>query len=135
MSIAEVADSGPVDLALRPVLKLAQLRRRIATALPGVREDRLGDVLLVGNELVRNAYQHGAGPRPVRLRRLPDRVRVEVDDASPYRLPVLRPPGADAPRLGLLVVTRLSVDWGVDQHGDHKTVWAEVDLGEPARAR
>lgn len=124
-----VASDDRVDLALRSVLPLAQLRRRITTALADVEDERLTDVLLVGNELVNNAYEHAASPRPVRLARLADRVRIEVDDASPHRLPVLGRPGGEPVGLGLLVVARLAVDWGVEQHRDHKTVWAEVGTG------
>ncbi|WP_440901716.1 ATP-binding protein, partial [Actinosynnema sp.] len=75
-----------------------------------------------------NAYRHGGSPRPVRLERHGDRVRIEVDDASPHRLPVLSPPGTSTTKsgFGLVVVARLSEQWGVDQYNDHKTVWAEL---------
>ncbi|MFJ8695765.1 ATP-binding protein [Streptomyces roseolilacinus] len=86
-------------------------------------------------ELAANAVTHGRLPRRdfrLALLRLPGRVRVEVTDARPERLPPTtfpaepRPPEADSGR-GLLLVAAHAERWGCEASGAcTKTVWAEV---------
>ncbi|MGW6919343.1 ATP-binding protein [Kitasatospora sp. NPDC054939] len=85
------------------------------------------DVLLMVSELVTNACLHAGGPLELRLIRTPDRLRVEVFDASPV-VPMLRRPG-EAGRPGghgLRVVSRLARSWGAQPAGTGKAVWLEV---------
>jgi anti-sigma regulatory factor (Ser/Thr protein kinase) len=107
---------------------LAAVRRWVADALADLADDARDDCLLVVNELVSNAYDHGSGPRGIRLRRTarPCVVRFEVDDARPDR-PVLGRSrlGVDRGR-GLVIVHNLALDWGVSPRLDGKTVWAEL---------
>lgn len=93
-------------------------------------DDRLVDVQVVAAQLVDNAYRHARAPRRLRMYRLPDRdlVRIEVGDGSPSRLPVLGRLAAPEHGRGLLMVNRLSVNWGHGRDADRKTVWAEVRL-------
>ena len=91
--------------------------------------DVLEDVVLVINELVSNAYDHGLAPRQLRLHRStdPNLVRVEVDDAS------ADPPIVGRSRIhndrgrGLVIVEKLAEDWGVEQQGAGRTVWEEIN--------
>jgi anti-sigma regulatory factor (Ser/Thr protein kinase) len=89
------------------------------------------DAVLVVDELVTNALRHGEAPRRCRLvvLRRGDRLRIEVDDASP-REPVIRTPDLTGGR-GMVLVDGLAAEWGVDHHDDHKTVWAELVLTAP----
>ena len=90
--------------------------------------DELDDILLVVNELVSNAFDHGRSPRRMRLRRStePCFVRVEVDDTSPGP-PTLGSSRLGANRgLGMVIVNRLAKDWGVTHSLNGKTVWAEI---------
>ncbi|WP_420803660.1 ATP-binding protein [Saccharothrix deserti] len=107
-----------------------ELLRLVAGTLRGTGDDRLVDVQVVAAQLVGNAYRHARAPRRLRLRRLSDRglVRVEVDDGSPSLLPVLGRLDTPQHGRGLLMVNRLSVNWGYRPRGDRKTVWAEVQL-------
>jgi hypothetical protein len=81
-------------------------------------------------DLVARTFPGIGGGRLVRLRRGPGPglVRVEVEDGSPSRLPVLGRVDTPAHGRGLVMVNRLSVNWGHQPRGDHKTVWAEVRL-------
>ena len=131
MSTVELPRDG-VDLGLpdtppRP----SELLGLVAGTFPGTSDDRLVDIQVVASQLVGNAYRHARAPRRLRLRRLPEHelVRVEVEDASPSRLPVLGRLDTPEHGRGLLMVNRLSVNWGHERrNGDRKTVWAEVRL-------
>ena len=107
-----------------------ELIELLARTCPGIDQDRLLNLQVVAAQLVGNAYRHARAPRRLRLRRRPEAemVRVEVEDGSPSRLPVLGRVDTPAHGRGLLMVNRLSVNWGHRPRGDHKTVWAEVRL-------
>jgi len=130
MSTVELPRDG-VELGL-PVTPPApgELFDLVTRAFPGIGGDRLVDIQVVAAQLVGNAYRHAKGPRRLRLRRGPeaDLVRVEVEDRSPSRFPVLGRLDTPEHGRGLLMVNRLSVNWGHQPRGDHKTVWAEVRL-------
>jgi hypothetical protein len=120
-----------VDLDLpdsRP--STATLMGLVADMVAGVGGDRLVDVQVVATQLVDNAYRHARAPRWLWMHRLPDRdlVRIQVGDGSPSRLPVLGRLAAPEHGRGLLMVNRLSVNWGHERDADRKTVWAEVRL-------
>lgn len=101
--------------------------------LPEVTCDELEDVLLVVNELVSNAYDHGRSPRRLRLHHSsePCFVRAEVDDASPeLPTPGRSRFGAGRGR-GMVLVDRLAKDWDVTPGTSGKTVWAEITCEPP----
>ncbi|MCE6996368.1 ATP-binding protein [Saccharothrix sp. S26] len=108
---------------------LVRVRQWTAAALADLDEDHLEAVLLVSTELLTNAYEHGATPYGIRLRRsrMPCRVRVEVDDASPEQPVVGRSRLGETRGRGLVLVDQLSTAWGTNPlPGTGKTVWAEV---------
>ncbi|MFD5830652.1 ATP-binding protein [Lentzea sp. NPDC060358] len=108
---------------------LAEVRRLTRLALTGVRTADVDDVLLVVTELVCNAFDHGRGPRLLRLRVSPHPcvVRCEVDDTAP-ELPVLGRSRLGPFRgRGIVLVDRLATAWGTDRGESGKTVWAELD--------
>lgn len=86
------------------------------------------DAVLVADELISNAHRHGRAPRRCRLALIDQGrcVRIEVDDTS-ARQPRMRIPDRSGGR-GLMLVDRLASSWGVCNHADHKTVWAELAL-------
>jgi len=105
-------------------------------ALPGsVR----ADVLLLVTELVTNAVRHaGVGPeQPVRvgLRRLPQRVRVEVTDpGSGFARVHPRANGDESGGWGLLLVDRIADRWGAWPTASGTCVWFEVRPDQDADA-
>ena len=108
--------------------QLGVVRRWVGEVLADLGDDDLDDCVLVVNELVSNAFDHADGPRRVRLRWSPGPcvVRVEVDDASPDKLVLGRSRLGGNRGRGLVLVERLSADWGVDARVVGKTVWAEM---------
>jgi anti-sigma regulatory factor (Ser/Thr protein kinase) len=94
-----------------------QVRRWAATELADLGEDHLADVMLVAIELVTNAYDHGNGPRMIRLTPSPElcMITVEVGDSNTVE-PVLGVSrfGVAANRgRGMTLVDRISECWGV----------------------
>ncbi len=83
---------------------------------------------LVVSELVTNAVRYGEAPIELAIHVAPDRVRVEVTDASPVSPRMsLAPPEAVSGR-GLSLIDTVAVCWGVEPcPGSGKVVWAEVD--------
>jgi anti-sigma regulatory factor (Ser/Thr protein kinase) len=107
---------------------LGAIRRWAKDELTDLPRVIVGDILLVVTELVTNAYEHGGGPRRVRLTRhdAPLRVTVEVEDVS-ARTPTVGKSrfGPDHHRgRGLVLVARLAAEWGVTPQLEGKTVWA-----------
>ena len=103
-------------------------RTRAARVFAGwdVADTVADDAVLLASELVNNAVTHTGRPRQLRLRRLVDRLVVEVADADPrppYRL--AQDDTAEGGR-GLLILAALSSAWGVRFDGTGKVVWCEV---------
>jgi anti-sigma regulatory factor (Ser/Thr protein kinase) len=117
-----------LDLSDIPPTALPRVRRWITGVLTSLGQAHQCDVLMVAEELLENAYDHGQGPRLIRLIRHhgPCRVDVEVEDAGGQTTLVVGP--ARSPRgRGLLMVAQAAQDWGMrgDSAGG-KTVWAAI---------
>ncbi|ONI85144.1 hypothetical protein ALI22I_30095 [Saccharothrix sp. ALI-22-I] len=107
---------------------MSRARKWITANASVLDKSQLLDLLLITDALLTNAFEHALEPRRLRLSHPPGGlVRVEVDDASPERLPVLgKLGGRGLHHRGLLLVNRLSSRWGVDPQVGYKTVWGEV---------
>lgn len=85
---------------------------------------------LLTTEAVTNAVVHGppGGQVDVEARVTDDRLHVEVSDES-ADAPVLRTPGrTELSGRGVMLIDRLATDWGVERHGDAKTVWFDIAI-------
>ncbi|MFI6094625.1 ATP-binding protein [Lentzea sp. NPDC051213] len=106
---------------------LAAVRAWAGKLLGDLSEDVRLDVLLVCTELASNAYEHACGPRSVRVQRLDEVVRVEVDDGTPADLPRLGESRlGDLRGRGLVLTAAISRCWGTREADGGKTVWAEI---------
>jgi anti-sigma regulatory factor (Ser/Thr protein kinase) len=138
MQPRDVGDGDPeqqgltCDLDTTSIRRVRQLVRELLDGHPGVLRD---DAVLVADELVSNAIQHGQGPRSCRLALIDDGrgLLVEVTDSGPGA-PAVRTPDATGGR-GLLLVDRLTNAWGVRWFGGRKTVWAEMVSDSQERRR
>ncbi|MEU4446481.1 ATP-binding protein [Actinosynnema sp. NPDC050801] len=114
----------PVLELMGDVPNLVEARRWTGEVLADLTEDEIADAKLVVSELVTNAYEHGQHPLHLRLRRLGDLIRIEVTDLSP-QVPTV---GHSSVRLtrgrGMLLVDKLTRQWGAVRHAVGKTVWA-----------
>jgi anti-sigma regulatory factor (Ser/Thr protein kinase) len=83
-------------------------------------------VLLV-SELVTNVVLHAQTPLVLRVGRVGNVIRVEVEDQSPT-VPTAKPYDRDAVTgRGIHIVERASTRWGVDAGEDGKCVWFELE--------
>lgn len=110
---------------------LWQVREAVRTLLAPRSGVVVEDAVLVADELVTNALEHGRPPRRARFRvqARPGRLRIEVDDCGPGG-PYLRTPDDRGGR-GMTVIDRLATGWGVIDYARFKTVWAELPLDRP----
>lgn len=84
-------------------------------------------VLDVAHELLANAERHAQPPIRLTVQCTAATVLVTVTDGDPRparRLPYR--PGVTEHGLGLRLVSQLSADWGQQQTGDGKKVWAII---------
>lgn len=87
------------------------------------------DATVVTSELVTNALRHGAGERELRLSPANGGVLLEVSDTGDG-WPHIRDDDPLTPGgLGLVIVDRISADWGAARNDRGKVVWAL--LGPP----
>jgi anti-sigma regulatory factor (Ser/Thr protein kinase) len=114
-----------MDLKGTQPLVSAQVRGWIATTLADLDAAHQIDVLLVAVELLANAYDHTPGPDRIRLIRHHDPCRVDIEIAdTTSRRPTLSSLGTRG--RGLLMIERITSDWGVRSDPDGKIVWATV---------
>jgi anti-sigma regulatory factor (Ser/Thr protein kinase) len=124
----DVGDGDPhqpgltCDLDTTSIRRVRQLVRELLDGLGVLRDD----AVLVADELVSNAIQHGQGPRSCRLTLIDDGrgLLAEVTDSGSGE-PHMRTPDSTGGR-GLVLVDRLSKAWGVRWSRGRKTVWAEM---------
>ena len=84
---------------------------------------------VLADELVANVVRHVDAPMTLRACRLPDSIRVEVDDPSSDPPVQPQPDPLSESGRGLLLLSALADQWGVTQYrGDGKTVWFEIDV-------
>jgi signal transduction histidine kinase len=88
----------------------------------------IADAEMIVSELLTNAVKAKCSSTEVRLSTSDHVVRIEVHDDA-HGMPEVRHPDiTEATGRGLLIVSTLSTDWGVEPSGDGKSVWAELTL-------
>ena len=131
-----MSDSEQLRLSDEPDA-VPRARAFAAASVPRLNPDALDlvpDVELAVAELVTNALIHAGAPVLLRLRPLPDGVRIEVQDSSPVA-PVRALVSLDAMTgRGLALVDAVAPRWGIERvAGGGKVVWCEVTHGDIAR--
>ena len=126
--VAGGAGSMSLELVLGAEPDAVPRARRFAVeALSELPDEILDDVRLLVTELVTNAVFHAGPPVKLRIARLPESVRIEVEDSG-RGMPV-RAHYSDQQMTGrgLSLVSALSSAWGANPSGrGGKIVWAEV---------
>jgi anti-sigma regulatory factor (Ser/Thr protein kinase) len=98
-------------------------------------EALLDEIQIVASEVVTNALVHAQSDVDIRLRRHPDRIRVEVQDSSaqpPVPAVIVTDDAVNAEAesgRGLLIVDALAEAWGSSPAGRGKTTWFEMTYG------
>ncbi|MFG1875736.1 ATP-binding protein [Sphaerisporangium sp. NPDC049003] len=95
---------------------------------------RVEDIRLCVSELTTNALAHGAVAGQgfvVKMKAAPGMLRIEVHDSSNCRPELREPEDTETSGRGLLMITVLSDDWGIeDRHPFGKIVWSVFKLDE-----
>ncbi|HEX8868847.1 MAG TPA: ATP-binding protein [Lentzea sp.] len=104
---------------------LATVRRWVRLKLVAESSECVGDVLLVVNELVSNAYRYTSEPSFLRVAVEKSKIRVEIAHDARAR-PPLRKVSRPQRGYGLVLVARLSDRWGVDRADGGTVVWADL---------
>lgn len=106
-------------------------RRLLRMALDGHQPAATEDAVLMISELVTNAVRHTRALLLVLITVHGHMLRVDVSDDNPA-LPVAPSPEHYATNgRGLRIVDTLADRWGITPTADGKTVWFEIDVGEP----
>jgi len=86
----------------------------------------IADAEIIVSELLTNAINAQCRLAELRLSARHDCVRIEVHDDG-VGMPELQNPGiADQHGRGLLIVSALATNWGVERSSGGKRVWAEL---------
>jgi anti-sigma regulatory factor (Ser/Thr protein kinase) len=111
------------------VADLRQARELVSQSVSDQSEATRDAVVLLLDECVTNAVQHGGGRFALTVRRAPRSLRVEVADGSAgLPVPLSPDPGSERGR-GLAIVNRLATRWGANPvQDDGKVVWFELVL-------
>jgi anti-sigma regulatory factor (Ser/Thr protein kinase) len=117
--------AGTLQLSAGTPAEVTLARRAVEVRLLVWGCDRLDDVLLVFSELVTNAVIHAGSAESVLVRLDEAAVTVVVVDASPSS-PQMRTGGDASGGFGLRIVDQLATEWGWEQAGTGKQVWATV---------
>ncbi len=133
-----VPDSTPLRATYRETLESPGPARHWLAGLltaEGVDPHTLDDATLVVSELVTNALIHGEGAPDLRMTLTSDALMVAVTDKANIAEDDEVRSGAGFPSevggLGLLIVERLAMAWGVVPHPAGKTVWAILCRPDP----
>ena len=90
--------------------------------------DLIADAEVIVSELVTNAVNARCTSTQLMLTTQDDVVRIEVHDDAAGTPVLRRPSSTDEHGRGLLIVSRVAKDWGVDAGKRGKSVSAELDL-------
>ena len=126
-----LSGSMPLRASYRETLETPGPARQWLAGLltaEGVDRHTLDDATLVASELVTNALIHGEGVPNLRMTLTSDALMIAVTDKANVAKNDEMWRGAGFPSeaggLGLLIVERLAMAWGVVPHPAGKTVWA-----------
>ncbi|MGK5450112.1 ATP-binding protein [Streptomyces radiopugnans] len=119
--------------------ELSRLRRLTRSYLELWALETLADTAqLCVSELVANVILHVGEGASITLRFSAHgrRLRIELADPDPRRIPVLlsSPDDAESGR-GMALLDAVAADWGVVLHADGKVTWCELDIAPGAPER
>ena len=97
------------------------ISRHFAASLAG---ESLQQAKLVAAELVNNAYQHGRGQIRLEVRRIADRLRIDVVDEGQGKSVAINRHPTDRSGRGLTIVDAVATQWGACGGTTH--VWADL---------
>jgi anti-sigma regulatory factor (Ser/Thr protein kinase) len=125
-------------LALAPSAETGSLARqalRQLFATARIDRDTSETAVLLANELVTNAVEHGRGSAYLDAIVEVGAIRLEVTDSSTVEpQPNTTVSEFDERGRGLMLIEALATRWGVRPRPDGKTVWCELELSAATSA-
>lgn len=127
-----VEQQATFSVAAEPT-SVGDARRFLRSALYGWDADGFEETAtLLVSEVVTNVVLHARTAAALVVRLVEDRLRVEVRDGSPL-LPIAKQYGIEATTgRGVGLLDAMSSAWGVEATASGKTVWFELEAGDPA---
>lgn len=109
---------------------VGRVRRSMARTLRAIGlESIVDDFQIVASELVTNAVRYGADPVEIAVSIQDGNVRISVTDSNVDSFPATKPPtDTQGSGRGLHLIAALSSSWGITEHDNKKTVWAELPI-------
>jgi anti-sigma regulatory factor (Ser/Thr protein kinase) len=126
--VSERADQPEVRVALPRTPEAGAIARGLISRhlAPQLEADALHRAKLVASELVNNAYQHGRGQIRLDVKRLDDRLRIEViDEGEGASVRINEQPSERGGR-GLKLVDSVALQWGAYEGTTH--VWVDLAI-------
>ncbi len=132
--IARISDESvqrKAEMQVPPEGSAVQDGRRFAAAtltdweLPA---EVVQDATLIVSELLTNAIVYGSPPIRLRLRKTPQELAIEVDDAASAMPRKLRATPTDLHGRGLAIVADIGSRWAARPDGYGKTVWSTLAI-------
>ena len=132
--IATISDESvqrQAEIEVPPVGSAVQDGRHFATATLtewAVPPEVVQDATLIVSELLTNAIVYGTPPIRLRLRKTPEELAIEVDDAASAMPRKLRATPTDLHGRGLAIVADIGSRWAARPDGYGKTVWSTLAI-------
>jgi serine phosphatase RsbU (regulator of sigma subunit) len=132
--VARISDESvqrKAELDVPPVGSAVQDGRHFATATLTeweVPPEVVQDATLIVSELLTNAIVYGSPPIRLRLRKTPEELAIEVDDAASAMPRKLRATPTDLHGRGLAIVADIGSRWAARADGYGKTVWSTLAI-------
>lgn len=113
---------------------VGRVRRSMTRTLRAIGLDSIvDDFQIVASELVTNAVRYGSDPVEVAVSIHDSNLRISVTDSNLDSFPATKPPtDTEGSGRGLHLIAALSSAWGITEHDNRKTVWAELPLQRKA---
>jgi anti-sigma regulatory factor (Ser/Thr protein kinase) len=125
--VVDSTDADVVEAEFSPESTSVRAARRfVLDTLDSWAAVHADDIVLLASELATNAVIHARSTYRITVRRMMNKIRVDVDDTSDVRPARRHYEATSGTGRGLALVAELALDWGVEPLATGKRVWFTV---------